>query len=144
MFGLNYAACLTVILAVVFTSTACQHERRTKINIEGDKTPRFVLSGSGNVTVLRIFGPPDKYENGIVWEIVLENEGTGQTADELGVIVYGQMPKSYIQRQPKEGPPPSLAEGIDYRVFVGTVNAPTATRTFTIRNNKAIDTTSDQ
>ena len=145
MCSLNYSACLTVILAVVFTTTACQQERRTKVRIEGDNIPRFVLSGSGDLTVLRVFGPPDKYAaDGIVWEIVPQNEGAWKTVDDLGVIVYGQIPKSYVQKQPKEGPAPSLVEGIDYRVFVGTVNAPTATKTFTIRNNKAIDTTSDQ
>ena len=83
--------------------------------------------------------------DGIVWEVVPKEQDLAKvaTAEAVGTIIYGQTPKGYVQSYPKEGQAPSLVEGIDYRVFAGTVNANVASRAFVIRNNKVIDTTPD-
>jgi hypothetical protein len=136
----------SVPLCLLLSVIGC--ERRTQVRLEGGNPPRFVLSGSGKLGQVIIFGPEqeemaktDPFDKTYaLWEIATEKDGEkGATSvEELSSITYGVLPHGYVQIKPKNGTPAALMQGKRYRYWFVTVNAPHASGYFEIRDSKAV------
>jgi hypothetical protein len=131
------------LLVVVFSCLAflCTCERDTRIVIKGSQRPRFILTGSGRLSYLRVHGPKVREGAGetahILWEIVANNPSHyGSTLREIGTVVYGEVPNGYVQTLPEAGMPPELTENENYDVWVITDGANGAKQQFEIRNGR--------
>lgn len=118
------------------------------MRLEGENPPRFVLSGSGRLGTVIVFGPEQEPiaesdpgdDTFALWEIEPDKKGEGgaMPVEELAVVTYGVVPAGYKQIKPKNGPPPDLLPGKRYRYWFVTVNAPHAAGYFEIRDGKAV------
>jgi hypothetical protein len=136
---------LFLVLLMLSVSIAC--ERRTKVRLEGGNPPTFVLSGSGRLGELIIFGPKQEPiaqrdpfdETNAVWKIAaMENDESGAAkVEELRALTYGIVPAGYKQITPIGKAAPPLVPGERYRYWFVTVNAPHASGYFEIRDGKA-------
>ena len=127
------------LLVMVLLSSAC--ERDTKLLIESGDPPKFVLSGNGNLGVLRIRGPKKQREGtgedaSVYWEIEPKEEGSDRNVERLGPIAYGHVPEGYAQIYPQQGQAPPLVEGERYNIRIATNNANGVDKFFVIRNGK--------
>ena len=123
-------------------------ERRTEVKLEGGNPPNFVLSGSGRLGEVLIFGPEQEPiaksepsdKTFVLWEIETEKQVEGGSAlvEKVGTITYGIVPRGYKQVKPKEGFAAGLVSGKRYRYWFVTVNAPHAAGYFEIRDGKPI------
>jgi hypothetical protein len=130
----------------MFSMTSC--ERRTVVKIEGGNPPIFVLSGSGRLDEVIIFGPErerivesDPFdETYAIWKLVGEKRGEAGMAqvEDLHAVTYGVVPKGYKQVKPEAGTPPPLRPGKRYGYWFVTVNAPWGAGYFEIRDGKAV------
>lgn len=134
-----------LVLFLVFV-TAC--ERETTIKLSGGNPPMFLLSGSGNVGAVTIYGPEreqsqEPFSNeGAIWKIVPEaGYEAGAKVENLRMITYGIAPKGYKQIIPQEGVAPALQSNQRYSYWIDTTNAPHAGGFFEIVNGKALATT---
>jgi hypothetical protein len=122
-------------------------ERRTEIKLADGIPPTFVLSGSGRLGELVIFGPEQEKvaapfdKTYSLWEIAPETEGEkgASLVEDLHTITYGVVPQGYKQTKPENGaPPPPLTSGRRYRYLFVTVNSPHAAGYFEVQNGKAV------
>jgi hypothetical protein len=137
---------ITLLLILVLVQGTC--ERRTVAKLEGGVPPRFVLSGSGRLGTVLIFGPEQERiaesnpsdDTHALWEIEPQNEGEAGAApvEDLKVITYGVVPSGYKQIKPRTGLPSPLVPGKLYSYWFVTVNAPHAAGYFEIRDGKAV------
>jgi hypothetical protein len=124
-------------------STAC--DRRTVIIFEGGNPPVFVLSGSGELGDLRIYGPQQREVgsdlNFAIWEIQpIKGYLEGERLERLGRITYGVIPEGYKQIYPEhDAAVPPLVDGQKYEYWFQTINAPEARAYFEIRDGKAVE-----
>jgi len=136
------AAVLTCGLLV--STISCFHERDTKVNVEGGNPPKFIMSGSGDLTQLRI-GGPKKLREGIAgepyiyWGIEFEKTDSERSIEALSPITYGEVPRGYIQiyPEPSQAPPPLLEDEL-YQANVVTMNANGARLNFAIHKGKVV------
>jgi hypothetical protein len=142
---------LFLVLALMFVqllACAIPNERSTKVRLEGGNPPTFVLSGSGELSDLVIYGPKQRDIIGdrafAVWEIKPINGHEGaESIESLSPIKYGSVPKNYIEVYPGNGASaPPLIEGEKYQYWFQTINAPHARGYFEIRNGKPVETPS--
>ena len=125
--------------------TSC--ERPTEARLEGGDRPTFYLSGSGRLGTTIVYGPEEEKiadrdpsdTTYAIWEIEPEkmSEGAGLQVEGLSVT-YGVVLPGYKQLKPSSGPPPPLVPGKRYRYWFVTVNAPSASGYFEIRDGKAV------
>jgi hypothetical protein len=135
---------VSAAFTILFALTSC--ERKTVVRLEGGNPPTFLMSGSGRLGAVIIFGPEqeriassDPFDDTYaVWEIAAEKEGEEGAArvEDLRSITFGVVPKGYKQIKPKGGPPPSLSPGKRYRYWLVTVNAPHDAGYVEIRDGK--------
>lgn len=59
-----------------------------------------------------------------------------QTVSRLSPIIYGKLPKGYIQVYPEQGEAPELDENVTYLIEVETMNANGASGYFKITDGK--------
>ena len=133
---------LILPLALVIFFPTC--ERDTRLTLSDRNPPRFKMSGSGKLAMLRMHGPRVRDVQGeeafIIWEIVpKEGRFNGTRIEDLSPITYGEVPPGYVQIYPEKGNAPALVEGESYDAFVDTVNANGATAYFTIRGGKVVE-----
>lgn len=130
-----------ILLALLITGC----ERPTRVRIEGDAIPVFVLSGSGEVAIFTVYSPdymtkaaePDD-ENFALWRIsATSGYFGGAYIGQLGRITYGVVPPGYTQQRPFVGAAPPLTGDGKYSYFVETTDAPGAGGYFEIRNSRA-------
>lgn len=135
------ATCLLTLLLTL----GC--ERRTEVKLEGGNPPNFVLSGSGRLGEVLIFGPEQEPiaksdpsdQTFLLWDIKAEeSEGRSTAVEKISRVTYGVVPPRYKQVKPREGVAPVLVPGKRYRYWFVTVNAPHAAGYFELRNGKAI------
>jgi len=142
----NKMKSLMLLLFLLGFMSVC--ERRTEVKIEGGNPPKFVLSGSGRLGTVIVFGPEQERiaesdpadDTFALWEIEPEKKGEvgAVPVEELGAVTYGVVPPSYKQIKPKNGSAPDLVPGKRYRYWFVTVNAPHAAGYFEIRDGKAV------
>jgi hypothetical protein len=107
--------------------------RETEVAMEA-KPLRFVLSGSGALSLMTISAPHEQK----VWRIEAENLW-GRHVEELHSVTYGVVPIGYKQTVPAEGKaPPPLTAGVRYSYFCMTEEAPSATGEFEMVNDVPI------
>jgi len=142
----RYSHCfkLPLVLLLLLCVTGASCERDTTLTIEGGNTPKFKMSGSGTLILLRMHGPKVREGQGeianIIWEIVPEEgSANGRAVEELGTIIYGQVPAGYVQKYPEQGEVPTLIEGQDYDIWLITDNANGVKRHFTLRDGKILE-----
>lgn len=136
-----------VSLLVLLVTSFQFCERRTVVKLEGGNPPIFVLSGSGELGEVIIFGPEqeakaqsDPFDDTYaLWRIAAEKEGedSAKAVEALGRITYGSVPSGYTQLKPETGDAPPLVPGKRYRYWFITINAPHASGYFQIHGNRA-------
>jgi len=120
-------------------------ERSTKVKLEGGNPPIFVLSGSGKLSNLIVYGSKQREVAGdrafALWEIKpVGGHKAAEALEDLGQIKYGTVPQNYVQLFPENGStPPPLIEGKQYEYWFQTLNAPHARAYFEIRDGKAVE-----
>lgn len=137
---------LFFVLLLSLLLSAC--ERRTEVALEGGNPPTFMLSGSGRLGEVIIFGPEQERpassdpldETYALWKLEPEKKGEDGAAlvEQLHSLTYGVVPNGYKQTKPRIGPAPPLETGKRYRYWFVTVNAPWGAGYFEIREGKAI------
>jgi len=126
------------LLLFIGAFTAC--EIRTVVKLQGGTQPSFVLSGSGILGGVRIYGPTGK----LLWEIEAQ-EAPGKPLSQLNTIIYGIVPNSYRQVVPQmEVFPDQLVPGERYKYDFVTGNAPGAIGYFEIKDGNAIEVDSSE
>ena len=117
---------MTGILLLAQCLTCTLPERGTKVKLENENPPIFVLSGSGKLSDLVIHGPKQRDIPGdrafALWEITaIGGHNRAESVESIGSIKYGVVPKNYLQVYPENGsPPPSLVEGERYGYWFQT------------------------
>lgn len=134
------------IAVLVIGSSGC--EIHTTVRLEGSNPPTFSLHGSGRLTEVRIYSSKEGEfgslydDSAVLWSIVAETPPGGYLRD-VPAIVYGTVPKGYRQIVPEDSVRPlPLEEGVLYRYWFVTANAPGALAEFTIRDGRPIVTKS--
>src|SRR5258708_23818953 len=112
--GISLLATLCLLLPVI---AAC--ERDTKLTIKGGNPPTFVMSGSGSLGTLRVRGPKKQREaegeDASIYWLIKTKEDYGRYIEDLGPVIYGIVPKGYVQVYPEKGEAaPPLVEGDKY------------------------------
>ncbi len=131
-----------VLSSLLLSAIAC--ERRTEVKLDGENPPTFLISGSGKLGELVVYGPEQESivnpfdDTYALWEVAPKEEGEAAEVEELEAVTYGVVPKGYKQVKPENTPPPTLTEGTRYGYWLVTVNAPHAAGYIEIRNGKAI------
>jgi hypothetical protein len=131
---------LAVIMAVI--SVAC--ERATTLSFEGGNPPKFVMTGSGSLGLLRVLGP-EKQRNVFgeaaffYWVIKPLTKDSDRSVEKMGPITYGQIPSGYKQVYSENGEAPPLIEGKQYAIKIDSINAPGVIKEFTIRDGKVTE-----
>ena len=125
---------MSLLLLIGLLGSAC--ERDTTLEIVSGEPLKFILRGSGSLGRLRIRGPKQQREGGenasIYWAI--EPKDHDRNVEDLSPIVYGQVPKSYVQVYPEQGEAPPLVDGERYYINVDTNDANGVREYFVIRN----------
>jgi hypothetical protein len=117
-----------VLFSLLIPNVTCFSERDTKLTIKDGKPVRFVMTGSGTLGTLRVRGPlkqreVEGEERYIYWMIEFKEPGSDRKVESLEPIVYGQVPRGYVQVYPESDLPPPLLEDELYNVRVDTINA---------------------
>jgi hypothetical protein len=128
------------MLLVVILGGAFACERDTKLRIEGNNPPIFVLSGNGMLGTIRVRGPEKQRdaegEDDFLYWVIVNLEDQEQSVESLGPVTYGKVPKGYKQVYPENGEAPPLLEGERYNIRIATANANGVDKYFIIRNGK--------
>ena len=131
------------ILSILVLFAACEID--TKATIDGKNPPTIALSGSGGIYFLRVMEESidtkffEKGEGGI-WQIEPLEELRSKTLWQYPRIKYGEVPRGFIQRIPKDGSkPPPLEEGKSYNVWAPTYNANGGGVRFMVQGNKCVE-----
>jgi hypothetical protein len=136
---------LHFLLSVFVLLILASCERATKVTLAGGNPPGFVLSGSGELGDLRIYGPKQREVSSdlsfVIWEIEpIDGFLNGKLIEDIGSIKYGVVPQGYKQIYPENGATaPALVVGEKYQYWFQTINAPQARSYFEIRDNKAVE-----
>ena len=140
---------VTILIPVIVSCTG-----GVTISMDGKNPPTFKfkrnLSEVSNLLMFRIeeiapenAGVPylqQQYEKNVtLWRIVAVN-GEVAAIDSLPPISYGQVPPGFVQEIPKDGAPPTLAEGKIYEAGGPYAMMPKAMLRFVIRDGKAVQT----
>jgi hypothetical protein len=130
---------LIFMLSLISLAATC--ERDTKLTIESGTPPKFIMSGSGSLTLLRVHGPKVREGQGetahIIWEVVPKGGASNaKGVEEIGTVIYGQVPTGYVQNYPDQGQAPLLGEGEEYDIWLITANANGVKRYFIIHDGK--------
>jgi hypothetical protein len=119
-------------------------EQRTSVELAEDSPLAFVLSGSGRLAQLTLYAPEQEDvadPNDLtyaLWEIVPLSDD-GEHVSRLHSIRYGVVPSGYKQRIPDNGvPPANLLQGKRYFYRFVTMNAPSASGYFEIREGRPV------
>ncbi|HEV8370418.1 MAG TPA: hypothetical protein VGQ39_20880 [Pyrinomonadaceae bacterium] len=136
-----------VLVFSVLTFINCEagFERKTRVKLEGGSTPTFVLSGSGTLGNLLIYGPKQRDvgtdRSFALWEIEPKAGFLhGELLEKIRRIKYGVVPEGYRQVYPENnGVPPTLSTGERYEYWFQTVNGSHARSYFEIRDGQAVE-----
>jgi hypothetical protein len=134
----------TVLVLVMVSTVNCFGERDTKLAVQGGNPPDFMMTGSGELTALRV-GGPRKQREGVAedpylyWVIEFKEDGTARSVESLSPILYGKVPTGYVQVFPSPSQsPPLLSEDEIYSVNAVTMDANGARVNFAIHKGKVV------
>src|SRR5262249_48627232 len=135
---------LAIAFAVMVSIINAACERATTISFEGGNPPKFVMTGSGSLGLLRVLGPEKQRDvfgeaPFFYWVIEPLTKDSDRSVEKMGPITYGQIPSGYKQVYPENGKAPPLIEGKLYSIKIDTINAPGIIKNFTIRDGKVTE-----
>ena len=144
--------CLLACFLLFVASCLVGCHRKARVEIENGTPPKFIISGRGTLNSFDILGPDLERDQinrqgdsrdslpklKLYWKVVPNENGTNKTIDEIGVIVYGQVPNGFTQAYPEHGPPPPLVERDLYNVALVPKEIDSTTRFFSIRDGKIL------
>jgi hypothetical protein len=117
-------------------------ERHTKLSLKGSNPPKFVMTGSGTLSSIRIGGPEKQRESegeeAYLYWVIEAKKDEDRPIERLSPLAYGEVPDGYEQRYPAHGHPPPLIEGERYLVHIETFDANPFSGYMIIQNGKAI------
>ena len=127
------------LLLVVGSGASC--ERDTKLTIAGENPPKFVMTGSGMLTSVRVRGPQKQREaqgedKFLYWVIEIKDGNHPRSVEKLSPVIYGKIPEGFEQVYPEHGAAPPLVEDERYYVRVVASEANGDGKYFIIRNGK--------
>jgi hypothetical protein len=115
-------------ISLLLTINACEVFTTASIH----QGPTFSLNGSGHLVSFNVYGPQLGHkiatpndDKSLVWSI---NPVTGYHGDLVArmAVIYGNLPKGYVQTTPISGTAPVLSSGLVYYFFAETTGAPGA------------------
>jgi len=122
---------VTLVVSGILLLTLLDCEVRTSVRLGSG--PSFSLGGSGRLASFTVYGPQMGHKiatpydaKSQVWSI---QPSAGYPDSALVTrmnLVYGSVPKGYIQTVPSSGPAPALTAGLVYYFIVETTGAPWA------------------
>jgi hypothetical protein len=133
---LKFFTTLAVVPLLILGFLYLTGERHTRLAVQGGNPPKFEMSGSGTLRVLRIAGQKKQREaigpdSVTCWMIKPESGyAHGEAIENLSPIIYGKIPPGYMQIYPQQGEAPPLVEEEIYTVFAETMNANHGIRRF--------------
>jgi hypothetical protein len=134
---------ILALVSIFIVSCELFPENATKVTLEGNDPLTFILSGSGELDDLIIYGSRQRDvgsdRNYAIWEIQpINGYMKGDQIARIGKIKYGIVPEGYKQIYPENNEvPPALVPGERYEYWFITSNAPHARKYFEIRDGKA-------
>jgi len=142
----SVAGLCAAMLVVALGTVSC--ERGPSVVIENTNPPRFVFTGSGTVTNIRVTGPdlarePNPQGGGehltalkVYWEIAASS---GRVMSEIGPVTYGKVPTGFVQVQPQNGAsPPHFVEKHLYNVRLSVNEGQGLNNFFVIRDGRIV------
>ena len=130
---------LSVLLVVTGLFFGC--ERDTKLSFKGSNPPKFLMTGSGTLSFIRVGGPNRQREaegeEAYLYWMIKSRKDEDRPIEQLSPLTYGEIPDGYDQRYPEHGYPPPLIEGERYLVQISTLDANGVIGYLTIQNGKA-------
>ena len=137
---------MKLLILIMFLSLMTACERETKVELAVGNPPTFVLSGSGDLAAMTVYGPENQEtqdpfdDTGALWKIIPEGGyEKGKPVERLLSITYGVVPGGYKQVIPTDNEPPLvLVPDVRYSYRVETTNAPHAGGFFQIKDGNAI------
>ncbi len=135
------SALILTFFVVLLTVLNVACERATTLTFEGGNPPKFVMTGSGSLGLLRVRGPERQREAlgetaFLYWEIEPATPNSDRSVEKMGAITYGQVPPGYKQIYPENGMAPPLIEEKVYNIRIAANNAPGIIKDFMIKNGK--------
>lgn len=138
-----------IVLGATVCSLSC-HRPHSSLVIEPGNPLRFVVSGRGTLTGLRVSGPDLERESNrhgegdrltalkVYWELASQ-EGQEHTLDEIGEITYGKVPQGFAQIEPQSGnAPPPLVKRDLYNIKFSMKNDDGINRFFTLQDGRVV------
>ena len=127
------------LLLLVSSGASC--ERDTKLTIAGGNPPKFLMTGSGILTSVRVRGPQKQRETQgedkfMYWVIEIKDGNNPRSVEKLSPLTYGKVPEGFEQIYPEGGEAPPLVEAERYYVRVVTSEANGDGKYFIIRDGK--------
>jgi hypothetical protein len=140
----------------IFPLAGCYRERATQVSLQGQSTPLFVFSGSGNLSEFSVYvvSPSDLiigrtveslstesfFTQPPLWRIEAQTDVLhARTVGNIGHLTYGVLPQGYRQAIPAEGlTTPPITPGKQYFFECSTVNAPGTRGFFQIIDGKTV------
>jgi hypothetical protein len=121
----------------------CNSERPTRVTLDGDTTPIFSLSGSGELGTFLVYLVPPSPETMTssindetpAWRLAAQPDWLhGRHVEEIGQLTYGVIPQGYAQ----PNAPQALIPGRIYFFECETTDAPVARGFFKIENGRTV------
>lgn len=151
-----WISALGVVLVAYLSTSHYLRERPTRVLVEGEGTPVFVLSGSGDLSTFSVYAVSSSdFEVGRtvrgldddsffaappVWRIApYPGPMHGRRVEDIGNLAYGVVPSGYKQEIPAVGTPPQpIIPDKKYYFQCLTTNAPPASGGFQVSGGKAV------
>lgn len=112
-------------ISLVLIISACEVSTSATIH----SGPTFSLDGSGRLVSFRVYGPQigrkiatPNAEKSLVWSVKPISGDGGALVARMEVI-YGAIPRGYVQALPVSGTAPALSSGLVYYFFAETTGA---------------------
>ena len=96
------------VLAFMATcNLACEID--TRLNVTGNNPPQFRMTGSGQLTSIRVVGPHKQQEvegedQYMYWMIRPKDEDSQRNVRRISPVTYGVVPDGYVQVYPAYEP----------------------------------------
>lgn len=131
---------VSAAILFVVCSIGLSCERDTKLKVEGGNPPKFVMTGNGVLTSIRVRGP-QRQRNvtgeaaSLYWLIETRGDpGTNDRVSAISPVTYGVVPQGFEQVYPERGAATPLIEDEHYYIRVVVSEANGDDGYFTIHN----------
>jgi hypothetical protein len=132
---------LRVLSLLFFVANMSCDEPNVVIKIDNQVPPAFQFEGRGAIPFLVVYELPSPTTENmtratVIWDIRPNDLAHARVP--IGPIRYGILPEGFVQKVPREGPPPALQEGKSYQAGGPPIEMPNGFLRFTIKNGAAV------